>query len=267
MLTTRFVTGAPNWIDVGTPDLDGAASFYGDLFGWRFLPSGPGTGGYGVFERDGRAVAGGMRTTAEQNPPAWTVYFHSPDAAATAEAVERTGGRVLARPSAVTDEGTMALLADKAGVPFGVWQPAAMKGFDLAGEPGSLCRVELHTRDVPAAAAFYAAVFGWETYGVPFPGGTYTTVCPAGAEEDAMFGGLVPLAPTGPGATGRTGEDACWLPYFEVTDADATAARARELGGRVHEPATDVPGVGRPAHLTDPYGARFAVIRTDPERG
>ncbi|MET7656550.1 VOC family protein, partial [Streptomyces sp. NPDC005486] len=27
MLTTRFVNGAPNWIDVGTSDIDGATSF------------------------------------------------------------------------------------------------------------------------------------------------------------------------------------------------------------------------------------------------
>ena len=41
MLTTRNVTGAPNWIDLGTPDLDGAGAFYGNLFGWRFRPGGP----------------------------------------------------------------------------------------------------------------------------------------------------------------------------------------------------------------------------------
>lgn len=28
MLTTRYVTGAPNWIDLGTPDIEGAATFY-----------------------------------------------------------------------------------------------------------------------------------------------------------------------------------------------------------------------------------------------
>jgi predicted enzyme related to lactoylglutathione lyase len=32
-------------------------------------------------------------------------------------------------------------------------------------------------------------------------------------------------------------------------------------------PATDLPGVGRVAKLTDPYGARFAVIRSEPQPG
>ncbi|MFE2438550.1 hypothetical protein ACFXA8_28365, partial [Streptomyces sp. NPDC059409] len=95
MLTTRYVTGAPNWLDVGTPDLDGATSFYGGLFGWRFRSAGPEAGGYGFFELDGRIVAGGMRTTEEQGPPSWTVYFRAPDARAAAPAAHegpRGGG-------------------------------------------------------------------------------------------------------------------------------------------------------------------------------
>lgn len=36
MLTTRYVDGAPNWTDLGTPDLDGAVDFYTGLFGWEY---------------------------------------------------------------------------------------------------------------------------------------------------------------------------------------------------------------------------------------
>ncbi|MER6980441.1 VOC family protein [Streptomyces carpinensis] len=260
MLTTRFVNGAPNWIDVGTPDIDGARSFYGGLFGWQFQSAGPEAGGYGFFQVDGRTVAGGMQTTAEQGPPAWTVYFQSPDAEATAKAAEQAHGRVLVRPMDVMGQGHMAVLADQAGVPFGLWQPERMKGVDLAGGPGSLCWVELYTADIAAAAAFYNRVLGLETSGVPFPGGTYTCVNPAEGGEDAMFGGMVPLAddPT----EAKAGPH--WLPYFEVEDADATVTRAGELGGTVLQAATDIPGVGRVARLADPYGARFAVIKSAP---
>ncbi|MEV5006958.1 VOC family protein [Streptomyces sp. NPDC093064] len=260
MLTTRFVNGAPNWIDVGTPDIDGAGSFYGALFGWRFQSAGPQAGGYGFFQLGGRTVAGGMQTTPEQGPPSWTVYFQSADAAATAKAAEEAHGTVLVQPMDVMGEGHMAVLADKAGVPFGIWQPGRIKGVDMAGETGSLCWVELYTADIAAAAAFYNKVLGLETSAVPFPGGTYTCVNPAEGGEDAMFGGIVALAddPT----EAKTG--AYWLPYFEVPDTDATVARAEELGGRVRVPATDVTGVGRIARLADPYGARFAVIRSAP---
>ncbi|MGW0582187.1 VOC family protein [Streptomyces sp. NPDC002920] len=256
MLTTRFVDGAPNWIDVGTSDMDGATSFYGALFGWRFESAGPEAGGYGFFQLDGRTVAGGMRTAPEQGPPSWTVYFRTADAAATAEAAERTRGHVLAPPMDVMDQGTTAIVADSAGVPFGLWQPGLNKGLDKAGDPGSLCWVELYTADIAAAAAFYYATLGLETSAVTFPGGTYTCVNPAGLGEDAMFGGVVPLADD-PVET-----QPHWLPYFEVADVDGVVAEAERRGGTVRMPATDVEGVGRTARLADPYGARFAVIRS-----
>ncbi|MFI9168809.1 VOC family protein [Streptomyces lincolnensis] len=259
MLTTRYVTGAPNWVDLGTPDIDGAASFYGALFGWRFQPGGPETGGYGLFQLDGRTVAGGMRTTADQGPPSWTVYFQAPDADATAKAAEHKHGSVLVQPMDVLDRGRMAILADQAGVHFGIWQPAATKGLDVVQEQGSLCWLELYVPDLPAAAGFYNALFGWETSSLTFAGGSYTTVHPQGTEPDAMFAGIVPLEddPTKASA-------GAWLPYFEVPDTDAVVAVAQEWGGTVRLPATDLEDVGRIAELADPYGARFAVIKSAP---
>ncbi|MER5915044.1 VOC family protein [Streptomyces sp. NPDC001982] len=260
MLTTRFVNGAPNWIDVGTSDIDGAISFYGSLFGWQFQSGGPDAGGYGFFQLGGRTVAGGMQTTAEQGPPAWTVYFQSEDAQATAKAAEQAHGSVLFQPMDVMGQGHMAVLADPAGVPFGIWQPGSNKGVDVAGEPGSLCWIELYTPDEAAAAAFYHSALGLETSAVPFPGGTYTSINPADGGDEDMFGGIVPLAidPT------EAAAGPYWLPYFEVEDPDAVVAKAQELGGTVRMPATTMDGVGRIAKLADPYGARFAVIRSAP---
>ncbi|PZH04255.1 hydroxylase [Streptomyces sp. NTH33] len=262
MLTTRFVNGAPNWIDVGTPDLDGTRSFYGGLFGWRFRSAGPEAGGYGFFQLDGRTVAGGTRATPEQRPPSWTVYFRSADAEATAEAAEQAHGSALVRPVDVMGQGRTAVLADRAGAAFGVWQPGRTKGVDVAGEPGSLCWVELYTPDIAAAAAFYYKTLGLETSAASFPGGIRTRVNPAEGGEDAAFGGFVALADDPDGA----GTGAYWLPYFEVTDTDAAVAKAQELGGAVRVSATDVTGVGRTARLADPHGARFAVIRSAPPR-
>ncbi|MDO0938205.1 VOC family protein [Streptomyces sp. DG2A-72] len=261
MLSTRFLNGAPNWVDVGTADIGGATSFYGALFGWEFQSAGPQAGGYGFFQLGHRIAAGGMQTTPEQGPPSWTVYFQSPDADATAKAVEQAGGSVPVAPMDVMGQGRSAILADDTGVPFGIWQPAARKGLDVVNDPGSLCWVELYTPDIARAAAFYDAVFGWETSAMPLPGSTYTCVNPAGTDENAMFGGLVPPAddPT------EAESGPYWLPYFEVEDTDAVVAKARELGGGVRMPATDAEGVGRMAKLVDPYGARFAVIKSVPQ--
>ncbi|MHB9857805.1 VOC family protein [Streptomyces sp. YIM S03343] len=257
MLTTHFVNGAPNWVDIGSPDIDGAVAFYSGLFGWRFQSAGPDAGGYGFFQLDGKTVAGGMPVEPGQAPPTWTVYFQSGDAQATAKAVDGAHGTVLFQPMDVMGQGHMAVFADPAGAAFGIWQPGLTKGVEVAGDTNSLCWVELYTPDIAAAAAFYNATLGLETSAVSFPGGEYTCINPAEGGEDAMFGGIVPteMDPTGSGPH--------WLPYFEVADADAAVAKAQELGGKVTMPATSMEGVGRIARLTDPYGARFAVIKSE----
>ncbi|OKH96579.1 VOC family protein [Streptomyces uncialis] len=258
MLTIPYVHGAPNWLDLGTPDLDGALGFYGALFGWTFRSAGPEAGGYGMFQLDGGTVAGGMTVTADQGAPSWTVYFRSDDADATAAAASEHGGSAEFAPMDVMEQGRMALLRDAEGVRFGIWQPGTNKGLDLVDVPGSLCWTELYTPDVASAKAFYGGVFGWHTSDIPFGGGTYTTVGPAGADESGTFGGLLPVDAD----PAETAAGPYWTPYIEVTDTDAVAARVQELGGEVRMPPTDLPDVGRIAKVADPYGARFAVIRS-----
>ncbi|MFE4664804.1 VOC family protein [Streptomyces sp. NPDC056716] len=263
MLSTHFVSGAPNWVDLGTADIDRATTFYQALFGWQFQSAGPGAGGYGFFQLDGRTVAGVMPTDPGQGPSAWTVYFQSPDADATAETVQKMRGKVLAEPLDVMGQGRTALLTDRADVPYGIWQPGRLKGVDVVGEHGSLIWLELYTRDIAAAAGYYNAVLGWETSSVLYPGGSYTCVNPSGQGEDSMFGGLVPLDED----PVEAGGEPYWLPYFSTADPDVVCARARELGGTVRVEPVEVPDVGRVARLADPFGARFALLRPLPRQG
>ena len=262
MLTTRFVNGSPNWLDLATPDLDAAVSFYSGLFGWQFQSGGPEVGGYGLFQLDGKSVAGGMTVPPDQAPTSWTVYFQSQDADATVKAAEQAGGSAPFQPMDVMDLGRMAVLADPAGALFGLWQPGRNKGLDLATDDFSLNWIELYTPDVDAAKEFYHSVLDWGTFEVSFPGGTYTTVNPVGTGADDMFGGIVRLGDDP--AESDTG--AHWTPYFHVPDVDAIATRTQELGGKVRLAPTNLPGVGRIAKLTDRQGARFAVIKGDPNQ-
>ncbi|WP_406465633.1 VOC family protein [Streptomyces sp. NBC_00111] len=261
MLDPAFVTGAPNWVDLGTPDIDAATAFYHGLFGWELVPGGPETGGYGTYRLRERTVAGVMTVPEEQGKPAWSVYFQTPDADATTRTVEQAGGRAMFPPLDVLDYGRMGGFTDSAGAYFGVWQPGTNTGLGITMEPGALIWSELHTPDVPSAAAFFHTVFGWQTEAMAYPSGSYTMVRPAGGEgAESSFGGIVPLDE----APGQEPAGPHWLPYFAVDDADATAAGAERLGGRVVVAATDVPEVGRIATLTDPAGAAFAVIKPAP---
>ncbi|WP_331767076.1 VOC family protein [Embleya sp. NBC_00896] len=254
MLSTDYVTGSPNWLDLGSPDTAAAAQFYGAVLGWTFESAGPEAGGYGLLRQEGKTVGGLGPLTEEGASSAWMVYFKVPDADATAKAVERAGGTVRLEPFDVMDAGRMAQLTDPGGARFAIWQSAAFAGSEVVGTPGSLAWAELHSGDLNAALSFYGTLFGWRAQEFEMPGMKYTVLSTAeGKQEDASFGGVV---------TAREGQEPGWIPYFEVTDPDDVVSRAQGNGGSVVMPAADVPDVGRLAWLTDPFGATFAIIKS-----
>ncbi|MFJ4965269.1 27 kDa antigen Cfp30B [Streptomyces sp. ADI96-02] len=264
MPSPAFLDGAPNWIDLGTPDIDAAAAFYRGLFGWELVPGGPEVGGYGIFTLNGRNAAGVMTVPASQSPSAWSVSFQSPDVDATAEKVAQAGGAAAFQPMDVLDFGRMGGFTDRAGAYFGVWQPRTNPGLGAVHESGAFLWAELYTADVPAAAAFYDSVFGWRTDELKVEGTeyVYTTVHPSGAGSEASFGGLVRMddVPT------EAVRGPHWMPYFAVDDVDATVAGAERLGGTETLAAMEVPGVGKMANVADPYGAVFAVMTPAPQQ-
>ncbi|MFE5996252.1 VOC family protein [Streptomyces sp. NPDC056454] len=264
MLNPTFPDGAPNWVDLGTPDLDGATAFYGGLFGWELVPGGPEVGGYGMFTLNGNTVGGVMTVPEEQSASAWSLYFRTTDADDTVELVARAGGRSAFEPMDVLDHGRMGGFLDPAGAYFGVWQPRQNPGLGVIQQPGSLLWAELYTPDVPAAARFFGEVFGWKTDALKVEGTdyVYTTVHPAGTGSELSFGGLVTMGDV-PAEAARGPH---WMPYFAVEDVEATVAAARTLGGAEALPAMEVPGVGTMANVTDPFGAVFAVMKPQPRQ-
>ncbi|MCB5910586.1 VOC family protein [Streptomyces pinistramenti] len=263
MLTTDYVPGSPNWLDLGAPDTDAAAAFYSAVLGWTFRSAGPDAGGYGFFQRGGRTVGGLGPLTETGASAAWTVYFHTPDADATRERVEQAGGSVRVPPQDVFTAGRMAAFTDPAGADFGVWQPGDVPGLETVSEPNSLCWTELYTTDAAVAKSFYRSVFSWEAQDMPMDGGiVYSVVSsPGGGKgEDTGQGGIMQLPQENLDA-GSTPE---WHPYFGVTDCDAVFAVATANGADVLMPPTDVPGVGRLAALKDPAGAPFSLITGEP---
>lgn len=251
MLTTDFTPGTPSWLDVAAPDVEAADAFYTGLFGWRSLSLGPEHRDYRFCQVDGRTVAGISRNTPGRGAPAWLTYFHTPDADTVAKAVEQAGGRVLAAPFDIQGQGRMAVFADPAGASFAVWQPGATRGLGLVTKPGSLGWVELHVPDPGGIRGFYESVFGWRIEDLPMGGVTYPVISPAQGDESSAMAGI---------ATLEAGDAPHWLPYFEVPDCDATVERAQGLGATVRTAPATTEGAGRIAFLTDPFGARFAVI-------
>jgi uncharacterized protein len=110
--------------------------------------------------------------------------------------------------------------------------------------PGTPCAVDLVTPDVAAAKDFYGRVFGWTAEDLPH---AYT----AFRRDGAVVAGAVAL----PADQQAAGSPPAWTTYVCVQDADASAARATELGGSIVGPGFDIEGAGRGAALADPQGA------------
>ncbi|MFF4357328.1 VOC family protein [Streptomyces sp. NPDC001604] len=260
MLGTDFRTGSPNWIDLGSPDTDAAAAFYGAVFGWQFASAGPEAGGYGFFQKDGKTVGALGPLSEEGAGSAWTTYFRSDDIQATARDVVAGGGTVRTEPMDVMGEGWMGQFTDPYGAQFAVWQPGRTKGLEKASEDNTLVWVELHVADPEAAIRFYAGLFGWRSQEMQAPGMTYRVLSiKDGDQQEGSFGGVAPLQ--------GEGEETRWVPYFAVADADAVVTKVQENGGSVLMPASDVPDVGRIAWLADPAQAVFAVLKPNPRQG
>ncbi len=251
---TTPAMGEPGWIDLGSSDVNASHAFYTALFGWSvdLIPDG---GGYGIFRLDGKQVAGVGPRTSEEAPSAWTMYVLTNDAAAAVEKVTEAGGTVIAPPLEVMTAGTMAIVADPSGAVMGLWQPNEHRGFEVMRVAGAYCWSELNAKDLPSDKLFYWNAFGWDPAESTVPGTNYTEFKLSGES----VAGALPMDPEAPPDAPSN-----WLVYFAVDDADATVAKLTELGGGVHHPASDIPGVGRFAVVHDPQGAVFAILQGTP---
>lgn len=123
--------------------------------------------------------------------------------------------------------------------------------------PGSPCWLDLGAPDVPAAAAFYGAVLGWEYEAME------------GGGED-MEGGMFKKdgkTVAGLGKLTEKGARSAWMIYYSVADADATTEAVKRGGGTVRVEPMDLEQWGRMAQYSDPLGGQFAVWQPGTNKG
>jgi uncharacterized protein len=273
-----YIAGVPCWVDTSQPDPDAAAAFYGGLFGWEFEDSMPADapGSYLIARLRGRDVAA-VSSPPEGAPPGavWNTYIWVDDADEAAAKARDAGGSVLSEPFDVMDAGRMAVLADPEGAVFCVWQGRRHRGARIVNEPGALNFNVLNTRDPEAAKPFYGAVFGWTT--LDLGSGEFWTLraygdyleelTPGTRERAAQLGAAgfeEVVAAITPIAEKDADTPAYWSVTFGTDDADATAAKATELGGAVLLAPMDAP-YSRLTVLRDPQGATFTATAFVPE--
>ena len=266
-----YIPGVPCWADTAQPDPAAAAEFYSSLFGWEIVDQMPeGSEGRYMVGRIGGRDAAAVGSVPEGAPPMamWNTYVWVESADETAAKALEAGGKVLTEPFDVMDAGRMAVLADPEGAVICAWQAKQHKGAGVVNEHGSVNFNALHTRDVEGAKAFYGAVFGWETldpgagemWTMPGYGDHLEEINPGVREQMSQMGapdGFIDVV-AAIREIGDEGPDTPphWDVTFAVDDADATAALAEELGGKVVVPPFDAPWV-RTTVIADPQGATF----------
>ncbi len=109
------------WHELSTHDMDGASTFYGDMFGW--LPQSEAKGEVSMtrFHSGGRPAAAMIALNARFRavPAHWLPYFLVADVSEGVDKLSAAGGRILAKPSAGA-WGTQAVAQDPQGAVFGL---------------------------------------------------------------------------------------------------------------------------------------------------
>ncbi|MFQ5426555.1 MAG: VOC family protein [Gaiellales bacterium] len=251
-------TGGFCWFECGSTDAAAAKKFYTQLFGWKAedVPM-PGDmeGSYTLFKVGDEDMGGLYQLSGPQFegvPSSWTTYVKADSTDQIAERATALGARAVTPPMDVPGVGRIAFVQDPTGAHIGVFQSGEHPGSAQLGPvEGAIGWSELATRDTERARAFYTELFDWGAKvddAGPIP---YTEFQVAGKS----IGGMMEMTPQHGDAPPH------WLPYVLVSDCNASAAKATELGGKILVPPTDIPNVGRFAVFSDPTGACLAIIR------
>ena len=111
---------------------------------------------------------------------------------------------------------------------------------------------EFGADDPAAAAAFYAAVFGWDVDQAE-DGSEYWYITTGDDDDPGIAGGV----------TRRFDELSSTVVTIEVPSLDVFARKVTEEGGKVLAPKSQIPGEGYVQYCQDLEGNVFAIMQYD----
>jgi len=109
-------------LELATPDLAKAKSFYGDMFGWSFDDQQMGPDMiYSLFRPDA-APFGGMYTMPGA-PPAWLAYIGVDDIDEATEKAKSLGATIVRDVTEIPHVGWMTIFVDPTGATIAIFEP------------------------------------------------------------------------------------------------------------------------------------------------
>lgn len=241
---TRFV-----WFEHMSGASDEARRFYGEVLPWSIDDVDMGLDAPYPMIKVGEAPIGGFAPLPKADvPPHWVAYISVADVDAAAKKVISAGGKSLMDAFDIPNVGRAQPVADPEGGALLLFTSAEGDGPAAKG-PGAFHWNELWADDPEALRRFYEKAFDLDGAAMEMPNGTYHLLK---AGETSIAGIMKKPAAEIP---------THWLPYVEVTDADAAVKRATKNGGELVGEVMNVPEVGRFGIIKDPQGATLGLIK------
>ena len=248
IVSSHSVFGAPCWVSLTSRDVQATEEFYGAVLGWRWRSAKMGDR-FRIALVGGTPVAGiAAVATMWQMAVAWTPYFAVPSADEAAARAQERGGTAAVGPLSFPP-GRAALLADRDGATFGVWEGELVANWE-AWRRAQPAFIRLHTRDAFDAAIFYGEVLDWASERpacceVQYEGGEVVLRSQGDVVARIVSGAL--------GAAPDPTIRPHWQVHFAVADVPACTRAAEKHGGSVLSEDDEE------AVLRDPDGAQFTV--------
>jgi len=253
----RFV-----WHELSTVDVDQAAVFYGNLFGWQFEERyRVSTGTYRSFSIHGEQIGGMVPLDKDAGESSFWLPFVTVEnlEQSTADALT-LGGTILSPASIIAGFGDLAVVEDpgKARIAAFTADAPGEEVYDGPPRPGTFLWNDLLSRDPEGSATFYCGLFGWRLFTMDLgeQGSTYIL-----RRGEVNEGGIIQKPEEAEG-------DSTWLPYVAVEDVNLSCMKALQEGGSIFVPPSDLHGAGLYSVIGDPGGAFLALLQlAPPEEG
>jgi predicted enzyme related to lactoylglutathione lyase len=212
------------WLDLATEDPTSARAFYSAVFGWKFHDAADTQAAYAVAENESGPVAGlfkHARPAGAKVGARWLPLISVKDVETAARIVRERGGSALVEPKTVRGRGVHAVFRDPDGAVFGVLATQDGDPPDTPVEEDDVFWLDLFAADPAKAAAFYAAVGGYDVAVGEVAGRSRTLLSSQG------------IARAGVAHLHAGADRPAWLAYILVDDVPATLERVRSAGGKV----------------------------------
>lgn len=239
--------GAVVWMDLLTGDIDRAAGFYEDVFGWDFRFSGDRSYAYATVKGSPVAALATYDKEIGDADSLWIPSLSVSDVNKAMTMAKTQGGSVISPPEDLAGRGRYVLIEDATGA-------AVML---LRGENGDPARTEasnqwlwaeLWTDDVDQSTQFYEKVIGYGTVAAKDAEGQ--TFMIMGRDQEPHVSVVETPLPD---------VDPTWLAYLMVENVVATVRAVEKAGGTVLLAPQKDGFNDNVAIVSDPTGGVFAL--------